>query len=176
MKLELKTYLLFWIVILWGTLLGGIIYEHFVFTPVYISALPDSAAVVNGEYGLDNSIFWRRIHPVLIVSLALTLLLNWKSKTLRKLLLTSIAVYALVLATTFLYFLPELMQFKNSPNLPGVSPAEWFRRGQLWLGLSWIRGAAMYAGILPLLIALRKTDGTLNSSDARDFPRDFGDD
>lgn len=167
MKSKLKTYSLFLTVIVWGTLLGGIIYEHFVFMPVYLSALPASAVIVSGEYGLDNSVFWRWIHPFLIFSFALTLALNWKSKTRRKLLMTSAVVYALALTATFLYFVPELMEFKNSPNLPNVSPAEWFRRGQLWLILSWIRGAAMYAGILPLLIALTKPDGILNSLDAR---------
>jgi hypothetical protein len=173
MKNKLKTYSLFLVVILWGTLLGGIIYEHLVFTPVYVSALPDSAVVVNGAYGLDNSVFWRRIHPVLIVSLGLTLAINWKSKTRRKLMMTSIVVYALTLTVTFLYFVPELMEFKNSSNLPGVSSAEWSRRGQLWLTLSWIRGAVMYAGFLPLLVALRKPADVPNSLDAEYFRANY---
>ena len=175
MKLELKTYALFFIVIVWGTLLGGVTYSHLVYFPVYLSALPDSSVVVNGAYGMRDAVFWTRIHPVLILSLVLTLALNWKSKARRGLIITSMAVYALALTVTFLYFVPELMAFQNSPN-SAVSPAEWFERGRRWQIFSWIRGAALYAGILPLLIALTKPDDFLHSSDERHFRRYFGSD
>lgn len=155
MTLKFGTYSLFLVVIVWGTLLGGISYSHLVYFPVYLSALPDSAVIVNGAYGLREASFWMLIHPVLILSLALTLALNWKSRERRRLVITSIVIYASVLAVTFFYFVPELLAFQESPN-SNVSPAEWFERGQLWQRLSWIRGVVMNAGILPLLIALTK--------------------
>ena len=163
MKLELKTYSLFLVVILWGTLLGAITYSHLVYFPVYLSALPDSAVVVNGTYGLNEAAFWMRIHPVLLLSLVIALALNWRSKTRRGLIITTMAVYAAVLAVTFLYFVPELMAFQDSPNST-VSPAEWFERGRRWQLFSWIRGAVMYAAILPLLTALTKPDDSLTST------------
>lgn len=166
MAFKLKTYSLFLVVILWGTLLGAVTYSHLVYFPVYLSALPESSVVVNGTYGLHDAAFWTRIHPVLILSLVITLVLNWKSKARRGLIITTMAVYATVLAATFLYFVPELMAFQDSPN-SAVSPAEWFERGQRWQVFSWIRGAAMYAAILPLLTALTKPDDSRNSSDAR---------
>lgn len=174
MTFKLKTYSLFLVVILWGTLLGAATYSHVVYFPVYLSALPESSVVVNGTYGLRDAVFWTRMHPVLIISLVITLALNWKSKARRRLILMTMAVYAAVLATTFLYFVPELMAFQDSPN-SALSPAEWFERGQRWQIFSWIRGAAMYAAILPLLTALTKPeDGFLNSSDARYLRREFG--
>ena len=154
--LRLGTYSLFLSVILWGTLLGGIAYSHLVYFPVYLSALPDSAVVVNGMYGLHEGIFWMTIHPLLILSLIAALVLNWKSRSRRKLILISIAIYFLVLVVTQIYFLPELAAFARSPE-SRVSPAEWLARGQRWQRLSWIRGGVMYAGILPLLLALTKT-------------------
>lgn len=166
MAFKLKTYSLFLIIILWGTLLGAVTYSHLVYFPVYLSALPDSAVVVNGIYGLNEAVFWTRIHPILILSFVVALALNWKSKARRGLILMTMAVYAAVLAATFLYFVPELMAFQDSPNLT-VSPVEWFERGQHWQILSWIRGAAMYAAIVPLLTALTKPDEILNSSGAR---------
>ncbi|HEY0049015.1 MAG TPA: hypothetical protein VGB68_07005 [Pyrinomonadaceae bacterium] len=173
MTFKLKTYSLFLVVILWGTLLGGVTYSHLVYFPVYLSALPDSSVVVNGTYGLRDAVFWTRLHPVLILSLVITLALNWKLKARRGLIITTIAVYAAVLAATFLYFVPELMAFQDSPN-SAVSPAEWFERGQRWQIFSWIRGAAMYAAILPLLMALTNPeDGVLNSQDARYLRREF---
>lgn len=165
MRLQLKTAALFLVVVVWGTLLGGIVYEHLVFLPVYLSALPESAVLTNGVYGLRNADFWQTIHPVLIVSLSIALWLNRKSKSHRRLLSASAAVYALALAATFLYFVPELMQFQNSLNLTDISSAEWFARGQRWQRLSYVRGAAIYAGFIPLLVALTKSSEIINSSD-----------
>ena len=154
-RLRLGTYSLFLAVILWGTLLGGIAYSHLVYFPAYLSALPDSAVVVNGPYGLHEGIFWLSIHPLLILSLLITLALNWKSKPRRKLILISLAIYFLVLVVTQIYFIPELIAFARSPQST-VSPAEWLARGQRWQRLSWIRGGIMYAAILPLLLALTR--------------------
>lgn len=154
-KLRLGTYSLFLAVILWGTLLGGIAYSHLVYFPVYLSALPDSAVLVNGPYGLHEAIFWMTVHPLLILSLIVSLVLNWKSRSRRKLILISLALYFLVLVVTQIYFLPELMAFEQSPE-SNISPSEWLARGQRWQRLSWIRGGVMYAALLPLLLALTK--------------------
>src|SRR5215208_8209551 len=107
--LRLRTYSLFLAVILWGTLLGGIAYSHLVYFPVYLSALPDSAVVVNGPYGLHEGRFWMTIHPLLILSLVVTLALNWGLRARRKLILISFAVYALVIVASVIYFIPELI-------------------------------------------------------------------
>ena len=156
--LRLGTYSLFLAVILWGTLLGGIAYSHLVYFPVYLSALPDSAVVVNGPYGLHEGIFWMTIHPLLILSLVVALILNWKSRSRRKLILISFAIYVVVIAISQIYFIPELGAFERSPQ-SGLSPAEWLARGRRWQRLSWVRGATMYAAILPLLFALTKPAG-----------------
>src|SRR3712207_6081146 len=107
----LRTYSLFLAVILWGTLLGGIAYSHLVYFPVYLSALPDSAVVVNGPYGLHEEIFWMTIHPLLILSLTISLALNWGSRARRKLILISFVVYSLVIIISQIYFIPELVAF-----------------------------------------------------------------
>lgn len=153
--LGIRTYALFLSIILWGTLLGGIVYSHIVYFPVYLSALPDSAVIVNGTYGLHESNFWALIHPLLILSLIITLALNWKMRERRKLILISMALYAAALVATSIYFVPELKAFADSPH-SNVSPAEWLARGKMWQRLSWTRGTMMYIGILPLLFALTK--------------------
>jgi hypothetical protein len=152
-RLKLSNVSLMLSVVLWGTLLGGIAYSHLVYFPVYLSALPDSAVVVNGTYGLSEAIFWLIIHPLLILSLVATLALNWRLRPRRKLVLISFAVYAVVLVVSQLYFIPELGAFKHSPE-SGLSPAEWLARAQLWQRLSWLRGAVCYAAFIPLLLAL----------------------
>ena len=153
--LKLNTISLMLSIVLWGTLLGGIAYSHIVYFPAYLSALPDSAVVVNGPYGLHEVTFWMIIHPLLILSLLVTLVLNWRLQTRRKLILISFVVYALVIIISQVYFIPELIAFERSPE-SSLSPAEWLARGRLWQRLSWTRGAIMYAGALPLLIASAK--------------------
>ena len=153
--LRLSTISLMLSIILWGTLLGGIAYSHLVYFPVYLSALPDSAVVVNGPYGLHEELFWTLIHSLLILSLVVSLALNWKIRARRRLIGISLTLYALAIVATAFYFVPELRAFKNSPNL-AVSPAEWFARGQRWQKLSWLRGTVMYLGMVPLLLALTK--------------------
>jgi hypothetical protein len=152
-------------IVLWGTLLGGVAYSHLVYFPAYLSALPDSAVVVNGPYGLREAVFWTTIHPLLILSLVVTLALNWGARARRKLILTSLAVYVLVLAISLVYFIPELMAFEHSPE-SGLPPADWLARGQRWQRLSWIRGAVCYAAFVPLLLALAKPFGVPRESAA----------
>ncbi len=151
--LRLSTLALMLSIILWGTLLGGIAYSHLVYFPVYLSALPDSAVIVNGPYGLNEARFWTLIHPLLILSLIATIVLNWNQKARRKLIAISIALYVLAILATVLYFVPELIAFANSPNL-SATPAEWLARGRRWQILSWLRGAVMYIACVPLLLAL----------------------
>jgi hypothetical protein len=141
-------------ILLMGILLGGVIYSHLVYFPVYLSALPDSAVLVNGPYALHEERFWLLIHPLAILSLIISLALNWKIRARRKLIIITLAVYLLAIVATSLYFLPELRAFQNSPNL-NVSRAEWFARGQRWQYLSWVRGTFMGLSIVPLLLALR---------------------
>ena len=115
-KFRLATISLMLSIILWGTLLGGIAYSHLVYFPVYLSALPDSAVVVNGPYGLHEETFWLLIHPLLILSLVVSLALNWKIRARRKLLGITMTLYGLAIVATIFYFVPELLAFKNSPK------------------------------------------------------------
>jgi hypothetical protein len=143
-------------IILWGTLLGGIAYSHLVFFPVYLSALPGSAVLVNGPYAMSETIFWVIIHPLLIISLVAALALNWRSRWRRRLIGISFIVYVVVLVVTQIYFLPELVLFKHSPEST-LSAADWLVRGRRWQQLSWLRGMIMYLAFIPLLLALTRS-------------------
>jgi hypothetical protein len=142
-------------IVLWGTLLGGVVYSHLVYFPVYLSDLPNSAVLVNGPYGLNDARFWVLIHPLLIIALAAALVLNWNSSARRKLIAVSFVVYAVVLLVSFFYFVPELTLFKHSPEST-VAAANWLVRGRRWQRLSWLRGVVMFLMFVPLLLALTK--------------------
>ena len=155
---KLNTCALMLSIVLWGTLLGGIAYSHLVYFPVYLSDLPNSATLVNGPYALNEGRFWMTIHPLLILSLIATLILNWSVKPRQKLIAISFIAYIVVLAVSALYFIPELFAFARSPQ-SGVAPAEWAARANRWEVLSWLRGSICYAFFVPLLLALTKQAG-----------------
>jgi len=54
-------------IMLWGVLLGGVVYSHLVFFPVYLGDLPASAVLVNGPHALNEARFWLLIHPLFIL-------------------------------------------------------------------------------------------------------------
>jgi hypothetical protein len=153
-KLNLRDIALMISILILGALLGGVVYSHLVYFPVFLSSLPDSSVLVNGPYALHEERFWLLIHPLAILSLIISLVLNWKIRARRKLIIIPLVVYLLAIVATSLYFVPELRAFHNSPNL-NVSPAEWYARGQRWQYLSWVRGTFMGLSIVPLLLALR---------------------
>ena len=146
---------LFITLILWGTLIGGVMYSHLVLFPPYLSHLPESTSLINGPYGIHDENFWMLIHPVAILSIIITLVLNWKLAARRKFILITVGIYAVAILATALYFVPGLMAFADSKN-SNTPASEWFQRGQTWQHLSWIRGFFMYLGFVTLLIALTK--------------------
>jgi hypothetical protein len=152
---------LFITLIFWGTLMGGVMYSHIAYFPPYLSHLPASTQLINGDFGIHDENFWLVVHPCTILSLLVTVFLNWKLVERRKFILITIGIYALALVATGIYFVPELMAFANSKN-SNISPTEWYERGQKWQHLSWIRGAFINVGFVMLLIALTKNEGEKN--------------
>jgi hypothetical protein len=152
---KLGTPLLMLAIVLWGTLLGGIVYSHLIFFPVYLSDLPNSAVLVNGPYALNETTFWVIIHPLLIISLAAALVFNWTSRSRQKLIAISFVIYVTVLLISLFYFVPELVLFKHSPEST-IPASDWLARGRRWQRLSWLRGFIVYLAFVPLLIALSK--------------------
>jgi hypothetical protein len=143
-------------VILWGVMAGGGIYAAMVYFPAYLSHLPESAVVVTGPYGLNEGIFWLSIHPLLILSLIISLISNWRFPPRRKLITLTFAVYVVVLIITQLYFLPELFAFARSSQ-SSLTSDEWQMRTNRWQLLNIVRGVVIFANFFPLLFALTRT-------------------
>ena len=139
-------------IVVWATLCGGIVYCHIVWFPPYLSGLPKTAALAST---IHDEHFWQTVHPLAIVTLIAALALNWKLRARRNLILITVAIYAVAIVTTFTYFVPELIAFRDSASST-VSAAEWYARGQKWQHLSWIRGFFCYVAFIPLLLAWRR--------------------
>ncbi|HEY6141330.1 MAG TPA: hypothetical protein VI670_26540 [Thermoanaerobaculia bacterium] len=139
-------------IVVWATILGGIVYSHIVWFPPYLADLPKTAALAQT---IHDEHFWLSIHPLAIVTLIAALALNWKLRSRRNLIFITVAIYAVAIVTTALYFVPELIAFRNSAS-SSVAPAEWYVRGQNWQHLSWARGFFMFLAFIPLLLAWRR--------------------
>ena len=156
--MRFSTVILMITIIVWGVLLGGIVYSHIVYFPPYLSNLPDSSVIVTGKYALHEENFWKLIHPVLILSLILAIIFNWKNRSRRKNILISFVVYAIVLIISSIYFIPELINFSKSASSP-LPASEWMRRSANWFTYSIIRGTSLFVAIVPLFVALLKPAG-----------------
>src|ERR1041385_8894935 len=135
-------------IVVWATILGGIVYSHIVWFPPYLGGMPATAAIAKT---IHDEYFWLTVHPLAILSLLVALALNWKLRQRRNLIAITIGIYAVIIVLTSIYFVPELMAFRNAQG-----PGDWVARGQKWQHLSWLRGAFMYAAFVPLLLAWRR--------------------
>ena len=151
-------------IIIWATILGAIVYSHMVFFFPYLTHLPASTALLKGDYAMHDERFWMMIHPALIMSLIITLLLNWKLAARRKYILIAMGIYAVAIITTFLYFVPELKSFAASDQ-SNISAQEWLQRGNKWQYLSWTRGGFMLLGFILLLVSLTKSEKVIRVAD-----------
>jgi hypothetical protein len=140
----------------WAIIIGGVMYSHIVYFPAYLSHLPESNQLIKGEYGLHDENFWMFVHPFAIVTTVATLILNWRIKNRRKPILIALSIYILAIVVSAIYFIPNLLIFANSDTITTVTPSEWYKRGQMWQHLSWLRGGSLYIGFLLLLSALTK--------------------
>lgn len=148
----------------WAILIGGVMYSHIVYFPAYLSNLPESNSLINGNYGLHDENFWLFVHPLAIVSTLTTLLLNWKLTTRRKFIVIPLGIYAMAIVATAFYFVPGLLAFADSHNATTVTPSEWFQRGQTWQHWSWVRGFSLFCGFAMLLVAWTKDRSEMQRS------------
>jgi len=154
---------LFAAIVSWAGIVGAVLHLHIATMPPLLSNLPESSIVVTGTYGVKDADFWKIIHPITIVSTMLALVINWKSRERRKFIGVAMAIYAIALVATAVYFVPELMAFFASSQNTSVTAAEWLERGQRWQYLSWIRGLGMVAGFVSLLLALKQNPSSGSS-------------
>jgi hypothetical protein len=68
----------------WATIIGAVMYSHVVFLSAYLPNLPASTSLLSGPYGIHDENFWIPIHPLCIIALVITLVLNWNLLPRRK--------------------------------------------------------------------------------------------
>ena len=119
--LQTKQLFLLLAILVWAIIIGGIMYSHVAVMPSFLHHLPQSAGFLNSGQGVEDERFWMTVHPAAMLLTIVSLILYWKHKTHRKLILVTLSMYVLILISTASYFVPELMRFASSNTSTSVS-------------------------------------------------------
>ena len=133
---------------------GGAVYEHSAVIPRWKLAPPASLTMFQGEYGLNQAIFWQSVHPITLLLLIIAMVLNWKNAS-RKFIIISIIGYLIVGLVTFVYFVPELLSIIHTDYQPVIDQSL-VARASTWEKLSLVRLVFMIAVAMILLYSLTK--------------------
>lgn len=141
-------------------ILGAGIYEQINIHSKWITAPPKSLYIFQGSEGMDISVFWKLIHPVVLLCFILALITNWKTQRRNSLLIT-FAGYIIILISTATYFVPELIKLITYPYsntvLPGLQ-----HRASVWSALNIVRAVIIFLLALNLLLNAIKTENKLS--------------
>lgn len=93
--------------------LGGGFYESVVINPQWSQNPPTSFALIQENTGVPLQKFWIPTHILISVAVLLALFLNWKVPTRRNLIFVALGSYAIMRAWSFMYFIPEMLEFQK---------------------------------------------------------------
>ncbi|MEM0518492.1 hypothetical protein [Aequorivita flava] len=138
------------------SIVGGAIYEHVNIVPQWAKAPPASLAMFQGDYGARVEVFWMFIHPITLFLFAITLFVSWKSAR-RKHIVFPLALYLIVLVTTSIYFVPELVEILGTTYSTTIDQSL-VERAHLWESLSHLRLLFIAVASVYLLSGLTKPE------------------
>ena len=127
---------------------GAAVYEHIAVVPVWSAGPPASLHIFQGDHALKAENFWMMIHPITLLFMIGALVVNWRTARKRNI-LTVLICYALILAITTVYFVPQLIGFMETPYNDTVD-ADLTSRAGMWEMLSIIR--MVFIAILAYLL------------------------
>lgn len=155
--MKLTGYILFFLLTLFYlVMLGGGTYEQLNITLPVTRQMPESLAILKGDYGFNPVRFWALLRPLTIVLFLLTLILHWRTDY-RNWLLIAFLVDCVITGATFIYFAPQtsLLIDAAQPEV-GLTPA--LKQSILqWKNLNWVRLSAFYLASGFILIAWSKS-------------------
>jgi hypothetical protein len=136
--------------------IGAAVFEHVAVFPQWSAAPPVSLSMFQGKYGLNPAPFWMYIHPVTLVLLIASVILLWNTRSRKNLLITTTG-YVIILVTTFIFFVPELLAITGTAYSQEINTSL-VERAQLWETLSLVRVAVLIILAINLFLGLTKTN------------------
>jgi hypothetical protein len=137
--------------VLLGTSVGAGLNQSIFVMPSWFSSPPES--VTSAQANRTFPKFWIPLQAGCALALAGAFALN-RQRRRRGLLSAALGLYLGTWLSTAAYFAPEIIRLgKPDSRIP---PAEIARRGKRWLGLTWLRHAALGAAWLLNTAALAR--------------------
>jgi len=135
-------------------IVGAATYEHLAVIPQWSAAPPASFSLFQGEYRLQAEYFWIPIHPITVLLMVGALITNRKNPR-KKNILTVLIGYLVILAITYVYFVPQLMSFMHTPYQDTMDESL-LAKASMWETLSLVRLVFLFILSYILLSALTK--------------------
>lgn len=149
MKNKLATPVLIACALFFGINAGTGIYEHLFGIPEMLKSPAALIAVTSNDLGQAQK-FWIPLHGLILLTLVMSLIFNWKNTSRKKLVLYALIGY-LYISVVSIYFAKTLFTFSKLPD-----SADFYQQTQQWILLSWHRPILMLLLTVLLLIALSR--------------------
>lgn len=128
---------------------GTGIYEHLFGIPKMLSSPIAYMETTNSDMGQPQK-FWIPLHAMILLTLILSLVFNWKNKRRKYLILATFISY-IYISIVSIFFARELFAFKEITD-----PAVFSEQTSRWILLSWHRPIIGLASVVLLMIAISR--------------------
>jgi hypothetical protein len=133
--------------------IGGGLYEHVVLVPLWSKSPPSSFSIIQAGTGVPLQNFWIPVHTAITIFMILSLVLTWKKRKIRRLVLIGLASYIVMRAWSGIFFIREMLAFQKIPLDSSPTP-ELSARVSSWIFWSWFREPLDIITFLCSLLAL----------------------
>jgi hypothetical protein len=153
----MRTKLAKWSLILLGfamaAAIGGGLFEHIVLVPLWSKSPPTSFSIIQPGTGVPLQNFWIPVHAAITIFIISSLILTWRERKVRRLLLIGLASYIVMRLWSGVFFIREMLEFQKVP-VESPPSAELSARVASWIFWSWFREPLDVITFLCFLLAL----------------------
>jgi hypothetical protein len=157
MKNKLSTSFLIACALFFGINCGASLYQHIFGIPAMLQS-PAVLAPGVEALGKQAPIFWVPNHLLMLVTLIVSLILNWKNPRRKALVLTAFIIYIYISAISG-WFVKDLFALTKMADTPA-----YHEHAQRWLLLSWHRVVLTFVVEVLLLHAISRPVGKVQAA------------
>ncbi len=135
--------------------IGGGLYESIVLTPLWSKSPPSSFSIIQPGTGVPLQRFWIPVHAGITIFIIAALVLTWRDRAVRRLLLIALTSYIIMRVWSGVFFIREMLAFQKIP-LDSAPSAELSARVAKWTFWTWFREPLDIISFLCSLLALHR--------------------
>jgi hypothetical protein len=135
--------------------IGGGLFESIVLAPMWSRSPPSSFSIIQPGTGIPLQRFWIPVHVAITLFIVLALVMTWRDRTVRRLLVIAGISYAVMRVWSALFFIPEMLAFQKV-SLDSAPSAELAGRVARWTFWTWFREPLDTISFLCALLALHR--------------------